>query len=109
MGLNYTPIGGQEVSAMGHESITVAATAIGFTSGTITPATGRPASRAFVTAETAQMRYTYDGTTPTSSIGHLLDVGDILVIEGIINVQDFLAIRTTGTSGNIRATFDRFK
>ena len=102
-------INGQQLSAMGHESITVAATAIGFTSGTITPAATKPASRAFVTAETAQMRYTYDGTTPTSTVGHLLDIGDILIIEGIVNVQNFRAIRTTNDSGTLKCTFDRFK
>lgn len=109
MGLNWAPVGGQELSAMGHESITVGATAVGFTTATVAPATGRPASRAFVTAETAQMRYTYDGTTPTSSVGHILDIGDILVVEGISNVQAFKAIRVTSTSGTIKATYDRFK
>lgn len=105
----YHYISGQELSAMGHEAVTVAATAIGFTSATITPATGRPAQRAFVTAETAQMRYTYDGTTPTSTVGHILDISDVLVIDGIVNVQNFRAIRTTASSGTIMATFDRLK
>ena len=102
-------VGGQQLSAMGHETVTVGASAIGFTSTTITPSSGRPADRAFVTGETAQVRYTYDGTTPTSTVGHILDIGDILVIEGIVNVQNFKAIRTTGTSGSIVCTYDRFK
>lgn len=109
MPLAYTAISGQDLSAMGHESITVAATAVGFTSATITPTTGRPCSRAFVTAETAQMRYTYDGTTPTSAVGHLLDVGDVLAVEGITNVVNFKAIRTTASSGTLMCTYDRFK
>ena len=110
MSLTVIPISGQDLVAFNHESITVADAAIGFTAGTITPAApDRPAHRALVTAETAQMRYTYDSTTPSPTVGHLLEVGDVLEIEGISNVSNFRAIRVGATSGNLRCTFERFR
>ena len=113
MALNVTPIAGADIVCFGHEAVTVATTSIGFTAGTITPTTAaagstRPAHRAVVTAETAQMRYRYDGTDPTASTGHLLDVGDVLVVEGIVNVQTIRFIRTGATSGTITCSYERF-
>ncbi len=110
MSLSETPRGGQDITAFGHEDVTVANTAggVGFTTATIAPSGQRPAHRAVCTAETAQMRYTYDGTAPTTGVGHLLEIGDTLVIEGISNVAAFRAIRTGGTSGHIMATYERY-
>ena len=108
MPLSIQPITGADLVAFDHEAVTVATTAIGFTTGTIAPATGRPAHRALVTLETGQIRFTYDSTTPSTTVGHLLEIGDTLVIEGISNVAAFRAIRTGATSGAIKCTFERF-
>lgn len=110
MPLSVTPVTGQDLTAFDYEAITVADTSVGFTAATITPGgTARPAHRAHVTAETAQMRYRYDGTAPTATEGHLLEVGDVLTIEGINNVSNARFIRTGATSGTIRCTFERFR
>lgn len=85
-----------------HESITVGATAIGITSALITALTTQNA-QAFCTLETAQIRYTTDGTTPTSTVGHLLEVGQSLVLEGLPDITAFRAIRTSG-SGTLKVT-----
>ena len=98
-----------ENPAGGHESITVATTSIGFTATTITVAQAggwrKRATRAFCTVETAQISVTFDGTTPSSTVGHVADAGDTFTIVGEQNVENFRAIRTTATSGNIRVTF----
>ena len=87
-----------------HESITVAATAIGITAGLLNADSEKPIERAILTLETAQVRWTIDGTTPTSSVGHLMEVGDQLILEGYEDIAKFKAIRTGGVSGVLKAS-----
>src|SRR5687767_7915056 len=93
--------------AFAYEAITVAATAIGFTNGTLSPAKAPSAKAAFCTLETAEVRYRYDGTNPSSSEGHLLASGGSITLYGINNLNQFRAIRTTGSSGTLRCTYMR--
>lgn len=111
MPLITIPQSGADLVAMGHETVTVDNTGggKGFTASVITPTSGRPAQRAFLTLETASIRFTYDGTAPTTTVGHLMNAGDVLVIEGIANVSAFRAIRTGSTSGALVCTYERFK
>jgi hypothetical protein len=92
--------------AMSYESITVANTAVGFTATTLRPnPSGLPqAMQCGGRLETAQIRYRYDGSAPTSSEGELLEVGDRITISGNENLRKFLAIRTGGTSGVLKMT-----
>jgi hypothetical protein len=83
-----------------YESVTVAATAIGFTAGSIAGE-----NMAFVTAETAQMRWRADGTDPTSTEGHVLPVGGSLELHGDTILSNFRAIRTGGTSGVLKCSY----
>ena len=83
-----------------YESITVANSAIGLTSGTYSDAT-----RAEMTLETAQIRFRMDGTNPTSSEGHLVEVGDTITLDSAAQIADFLAIRTDSTSGVLKVTY----
>lgn len=96
-------------SAFAYESVTVDNTTGGvrFTKLTHTPAAGNPAKRAIVTVETAQIRYKIDGGAPTSSEGHILNVNDVLSINGQGNINNFRAIRVGSTSGVIKCTFER--
>ena len=89
------------VSYVAFEQITVAGTAIGFTATRITPPGFNQATRADCRLETAQVRYTYDGTTPTSAVGTLLEVGDTIRVDGHDLLVLFRAIRTGGTSGQL--------
>jgi len=82
------------------ESITVAATAIGGTALTYTDAT-----RAEMTLETAQIRFRFDGTNPTAAEGHLVEVGDLVILKSAAQIANFKAIRTGGTSGVLKATY----
>ena len=63
--------------------------------------------RVILTLETAAVRYRTDGGAPTTTVGHLLGSGDILTLQGQPTIDRFRAIRTTGTSGVFRATFER--
>lgn len=86
---------------IGHDALTVENTAVGFDEEVI-----GTADFVFYTAEGAQMRFCYDGTTPTNAIGHLLEVGDAGRLEGNANILAFRAIRVSGsgTAGSIRYT-----
>ncbi len=87
------------------ETITVAATAIGFTA--LKLAADPKIKQAILTLETASIRYRIDGTNPTSSVGHLMQAKSSLVLEGFSQLNNFKAIRTGGTSGSFSVTFLR--
>lgn len=94
-------------TAFAYESITVSSTAIGCTAATVSPGGAPGAVRAMLTLESAQVRYRYDGTNPTSSEGHLLEIGETLVLEGAANIDKFKAIRTGSTDGTLKVTYER--
>lgn len=77
----------QVLTPMGYESITVGATAIGFTSTLITPTGGTPAQYALVTVETNDLRYREDGVSPTNSEGHLVPDGQTIEVCGQTTLQ----------------------
>lgn len=84
------------------EQITVAnaAAGIGFTTSLINATGSHPeASSAICRLETAQIRWRADATAPTSSVGQLMEVGDILTLTGHDFLVNFLGIRTGGSSG----------
>jgi hypothetical protein len=96
-----------------YESLTTA-TAIGFTSAKILPVTGnyigKQARSALISVETADIRFTFDGTTPTttavSAIGHLLRNGQSYEIFGEENVANFQCINAVAASGAVvKCTF----
>lgn len=86
------------------EEITVAATAIGLTAAKLTT-TPKP-KEAFIQCETAQVRYYYDGSTPTSSSGILLNPFDTVRIKGYSNLNNILFIRTGATSGKLTVVYE---
>lgn len=50
--------------------------------------------RAVISVEDAPIRFRYDGTAPTSTVGHVLYPGDKLILEGRANISQFRAIRS---------------
>lgn len=97
MGIQDTDVG---IVAFAFETVTVAATAIGLTSGTY-----KDAIRAMITLEDAQIRMRFDGTDPTAAIGHVANANDIIHLEGTRQLVNFNAIRTGATSGVLRVTY----
>lgn len=88
-------------SYLAFEQITVGATAIGFTTTVITPAGKPQATAAICRDRTAEISYAYDGTTPTATVGTLLEIGDTLTLTGHDVLLNFRAIRTGGSSGQL--------
>lgn len=116
-----TFVNGPEI-AYNHEKITDTSSAVGATATLIEPmvtaqgterfAPSRPATAIMVSVETAAIRYTVDGTTPTvtagTGLGHLGEVGDVITISGFQNIKNFRAINAVAASGaTLRITFFR--
>ena len=88
--------------------LTIDATAGGIALTQPTQAATLPlAQAALVTVETAQIRFTVDATAPTSTVGHILNIADRLLLEGQQEIRAFRAIRTGGSSGAVSVTYYR--
>jgi hypothetical protein len=85
------------------EAITVAATSIGFTAANINNLTGLhpSATQATCRLELAEIRYTIDRTTPSATVGVLLEIGDVLTLIGNDTLNDVRFFRTTAVSGQL--------
>ena len=68
---------------------------------------GEYAKRVIITVEDAPVRYNYDGSTPTSDLGHRLNPTDVLVIIGTRNIQNFKCIRQGSSNGEINASYEK--
>ena len=95
------------LSTVAYESITVAATAIGLTTANVRGyGTNRyAAEKVVITVESAQLRWRDDGTDPTSSEGHLANVGTVLTLDNRDRIEKFRAIRTGSTSATLRVSY----
>ncbi len=96
------------------ETIGTTTSSIGFTAATILPTTGDfigiQARAALISVETADIRFTIDGTTPTitagTGAGHLLSSGASFIIYGEKNVANFLCINAVASSGaKVKCTY----
>jgi hypothetical protein len=87
------------------ESITVSSVAIGFTSATISPERRTKPIKAVFIVETAQIRFTVDGSTPTTTVGFLAEIGDIVTINGEGDIKNFKAIRTGASDATIQPIY----
>lgn len=90
--------GGSETSA--YETKTVADSAVSLTSGTYGDAT-----KAEMTLESGQIRVRKDGTAPASDEGHLVEVGDTIILESAADIANFKAIRTGAVSGVLKVSY----
>jgi hypothetical protein len=100
VGVLIVPLGAQ-TNLVTFENVTIDNTAagIGFTSTTITPAGAPIMTKCSGKLETAQIRYRFDGTAPTTTVGAVADIGDTVTITGYAYLQAFRAIRTGSSSG----------
>ncbi len=93
--------------AFGFETITVGSSVSSLTAGTYTiDSSGEKAKRAIITIQSAQVRYRYDGTSPTASIGHLCNPFDVITLIGSDNISNFKAIRAGSTDAVISVTYE---
>lgn len=87
----------------GRQRLTVDATA-----GGVSLTIAAPVLFANLRLETAQIRFTLDGTTaPTTTVGRLLEVGEILELESVEEIEGFAAIRTGAVSGVLDVIYSR--
>lgn len=86
------PVTAQRVTT--YEQITVAASSIGIAS-----ATRAGMAMCSLRLETAQIRWRADGTAPTTTVGTLMEIGDVMTIANILDAMNIRFIRTGGTSG----------
>lgn len=81
------------------ETLTIASgTSTTFTLAKISVVNGNKTVRAVVQLEGADIRFTYDGTTPTASIGQKVVDGSWFQIVGETNIINFKAYGLTGTA-----------
>lgn len=64
------------------------------------------AKRAIITVETAQIRYRVTGSEPSTSVGHLLNADDVIILVGIAAIANFKATKVSDT-GTIYVTYER--
>ena len=104
--MDLTKIMGRK--SVSYEAITIAGEAIGFTYSLILPTSGDYKNigcrEVFCTLETNDVRWTIDGTTPTSIIGHLMKVGENLTLEHPDDIANFRAIKVTD-NGSLKCTY----
>jgi hypothetical protein len=86
--------------AIGFEQITVSSVGIGCTPTTFetfesTNQTRKQAKFATLTIENNSIRVRFDGTDPTSSVGHLLTAGQSFELQSIGQIRNCRMIRQT--------------
>lgn len=86
--------------ASGRQALTVDNTVGGVS---LTIPTG--ATACWMRLETAQIRYTVDTTAPTTTVGWLLEIGEILELQTRVEMSNFRAIRTGGSSGTLEVEY----
>ena len=82
------------------EALTVSTNSVGFT-----VATFAANDSVFVTVEDAAVRFRLDGSAPTSTVGHLLEVGDVLELETMGELATARFIRRDGLDATLQSSF----
>jgi len=66
--------------------------AVGFNAAALTAAEIVGRTHAFITCEDAPIRFRIDGSNPTAQVGHLLNVGDVLTLDRVDQLNSFRVI-----------------
>jgi len=66
-----------------------------------------PDTSAFMTVETATLRWTINGSSPTSTSGHKATDGDTISITGYDNLRNFRFLKVSGSDGSLQVTYER--
>ena len=87
------------------ETLPVSNTAVGLTASKYAPSGAHCAEHAFVTCE-GEVRYRYDSSDPTASVGHIMQDGSFLIVKGEHQLKTIKFIRTTSDS-TLSVTYER--
>jgi len=94
--------------AFASETKTISSTAAGLTAATYAPGTGGPqVRRALITVDSAPIRWWADGSTPTTTTGHLSNIGDVINLAGPNDIRNFRAIRAGATDAKVQVSYER--
>lgn len=88
------------------ETVTVDATVGGVALTSTTYGTNR---YAVITVDTADIRFTLDGTPPTSTVGSLMGPDDELRLDSNEDIAGFRAIRAGSVSATIQCHYGELK
>jgi len=94
------------LEAFAYEAITVSGTPIGFTRSVVVPTDSLPGAAAMFSVETATVRFRVDGSDPSSSVGHLLAIGDVITVYGVNNLINFRGVKV-GSDASLLVTYMR--
>lgn len=94
LALTVAVVGAQQVTF--YQQLAVSATAVSLSAG--------GSSQCFGTLETAPIRFTLDGSTPTTALGQPLQVGDRLELFNAKDISNFKGIAMTGSAGALNMT-----
>lgn len=82
------------------ETLTVSSSVV-----TLTAATYGTMNRAFITCGAANIRFTVNGTTPTTTVGHILYDSDELKLTSAREIINFQAIRDDSTDASLACSY----
>ena len=82
------------------ETVSVSTTAVGLTTATV----GNHAE-AFITCEVAAVRFRFDVTAPTATVGHILGVGDVLTLTSNAALKAVRFISRDGTTATLAVSY----
>ena len=99
-----TSVSTQEWYPFAFETVTVSTSAVGLTAATYNPAGLPSAQTDLVTFAAGDVRGCFDGSVPTSSVGHLFSAGTSLTLFGD-GIRKFKAIRSGGSDGVLSVTY----
>lgn len=99
-----------EGEAGNFETLSSITASTGCTNSLLKNSTGQPCKCLYITVETADIRMTFDGTTPTTTattaVGHLVTYGSNFIIKGWENIRNFRCINAVAASGSVvKVTF----
>ena len=99
---------GKGLRAFDFEQITVSTAAVTLTSTKYDIQTVQPAvMRVTCYVDAQSVRVRLDGTAPTTSVGHVLDDGDTLILDHFGNFADTQFIRDDGTDATMECHYWR--
>lgn len=71
----------------------------------IAPPGQKQMQRGACRVRTAEISFTHDGTAPTTTVGTLAEVGDMIYLPDFERLTLFRAIRTTAVSGQLDCNY----
>lgn len=100
---------GHDRNAGGFETLTVTSAEKNFTASEITPTSGtykgKTCESVFVTVSLANIRFCIDGTTASSTVGHILTSGQNLTLNNASDIKNFSAYQDDTTDAELAVTF----